>query len=111
MSVNRISLVIRLDNLKNGYAANPEFNQKVIETFSSIPVCNYMASFEEENERLREILGISEEEEESLTYRDIACEINLLYRKPQRKQETYEAMRLLTLPFKRCYEERKKYYG
>lgn len=110
MRMNRISLEKRLGNIEQGYAADPEFNSRTIQSLASIPICDYMAEFEEENERIKEILGLSQEEEARMTYRDIACEIDTLYKKSQDRQEAYEALELLTLPFRHCYEERKECY-
>ena len=108
--MNRIPLKERLGNIERGYAADPEYNSRTIQTFAATPFCEYMAAYEEENERLREILSLSEEEEAKLTYREIACEIDRLYRKPQHRQEAYEALELLTLPFRHCYEKRRECY-
>lgn len=112
--VNQISLTERIARLRNGNASDPAYNACTIRTWANIPICEYMAAFEEENESLRELLSLTEEEEEHMTYQDVARKIDMLWqakgetgvRRNAKRDIAYKAMSLLILPFERCYNER-----
>lgn len=110
MKVDKIPLAVRLERIENGYASDPKYNYSALKSWAKIPVCNYMAAFPEEKEQLGELLYLSVEELEELTYCGAARKVNESFftAGPRRRHNAIEAMKLLALPFERYFEERSK---
>lgn len=109
MSVNRIALETRLDRIKKGYAGDPAFVPCVINKMADMPLAVFMATAPAEREQLRELLEITEEKENVMTYRETALYLcQMLSRHDSR---TITAVNLLAAPVLKCYEERKCAYG
>ena len=111
MAVDKIPLVVRLDRIRKGYAGDPAFVPCAIQTMADTLLSTYMASFPAEWEQLRNLLNIAEEEENTLTYGQTAARINKLLYKREAWGEIVEAINLLAMPVRKCYEERKHAYG
>ena len=111
MAVNQIPLADRLDRIRRGYASDPAFVPCAIQTVTDTLLSTYMARFPAEWEQLRDLLEITEEEENTLTYGHAAVRINELSYKKEAWEEIAEAINLLAMPVRKCYEERKWAYG
>lgn len=110
LMVDRISLGLRLQRLKNGYASDPKYVTSVIKSMGNTKIWSYLSSFEAERKRLIRILGISEYDMKYMTYRDVAVRIREHPLGPIHRQLRDEAIKILMLPLYKCYEERKKIY-
>ena len=111
-------LKVRIDRIRKGYASDPDFVIHAIGSMAKIPFCDYMTTFEEEKDRVLELLSLflSEEEEAKITYQDVARRIGERMSPTATEQEkanAIEAMKLLVLPFQRYYaeKERNRNYG
>lgn len=104
MKVDRISLSVRLERLKEGCASDPKYDVSSVKKWACIPICDYMAAFPKEYEKLLELLHLTKQEAETMTYRDIAIEVdNLLSTQSvTRDRDMLIAMKQLALPFE-CY--------
>lgn len=108
MSTNKIPLTIRLLRLEDGEPSDNAYNTAIIKEMADMPIGTYLSAFDDELDRLMELLGLSPEKAKCLYYRDIAYLIS---------QPRYgwsvrdEAVKILALPFQRCYEERAKKNG
>lgn len=107
--VNKISLDQRLNNLYRGYASDDAYNLCIIQKMADMPIRIYLKDFESEYSKLRDLLRLNEEEMECATYRDIVTKIHLFQKLPDTPLNDYmkkEPVRILALPFLRCYERR-----
>lgn len=68
MAVDKIPLPTRLERIRRGYASDPAFVPCAIQTMADTLLSTFMAAFPVEWEQLRNLLGITEEEEITLTY-------------------------------------------
>lgn len=87
MKLQKLHLSERIQRLKNRQAAHPEYTAYIIQAWADMPIIDYFATEGEEKaegvrETLRSILGISEQEEKSMTYRDMAMRINHMRNQP-----------------------------
>lgn len=110
MSVNQIPLETRLKRLREGYASDPEFNVSAIKTMAKLPIRAYLAGWEEELKKLKELLFLTEEDIQTMTYQEVACYIHRLPNTIRHQEISRQAVRILALPFKKCYQERKQAY-
>lgn len=107
--VNKISLDERLKNLYRGYASDNAYNLCIVQKMADMPIRTYLKDFEDEYTKLMELLTLKEEEMECATYRDIATKVHLLQQLPETPLNDYmktEVLRILALPFLRCYERK-----
>lgn len=108
--MNRIPLEKRLERVKTGYASDREYNACAVRSFAEIPIRVYLSAFGNEYARLLELLSITEEEAQDMTYRNVAAAVHRLFWMRGSRAKAAEAMRILALPFQQCQEERKKKY-
>lgn len=108
MNIQRIPLQERIKRISMGYAADPEFITSAIQSMATCPVLSYLSAFEAEKERLQEILeGVTEE----TTYQETAVHIQKMLLSPELKTLANEAVELLAVPLRNCYQRRKEAYG
>lgn len=111
MQFQKLPLSERLQRLKNGQAAHPEYTACIIRRWADTPIVDYFAvegeeKAEKERATLRSILDISEQEEEGMTYRDMAVCINRMRNQPgQNHRASDEAAILLATPMIGCYKK------
>ena len=72
MRIERFPLQDRLDLLDTGRCAHPEYAAAIIHRFADMPLPEYFRGFEAELERLRSTLGLSREQVQSMTYKQLA---------------------------------------
>lgn len=106
MKVERLPLSYRLSSMEKGFAAHPEFAAAAIEELACVPICRYMRTFTEEWEELKETLGISDEEEESMTYLETARRIDNLWNETRDLEMLTNLLFLLSAPFQYCCKVR-----
>lgn len=107
MEIQRISLEERMESLRKGEYAHPEYVSHAIQSLAEIPLSSYLASHEEEWETVRKELGLSEK----AVYRDAAIRIKERWLENRLDVGVAEMIIILALPFWDCYEERKVLYG
>lgn len=110
MKVQQISLNERIRRIKTGYASDPEFIISAIKSLANIKVIVFLNEFADEMMSLRKILDIAESEVKEITYKEVAERIYKIRLIPHRKLEADEAVWILSLPLRKCYEERKSVY-
>jgi len=111
MKVNQISLDQRLNRIKAGFPSDPAFVISSIKSLARIPITVYLNAFNDEEARLYEILGMEPyDEQNELTYLKVAIRIYEMRKLPEYKELANEAIYILSLPLRRCYEERKSVY-
>ncbi|MCI8514141.1 MAG: hypothetical protein HFI93_05865 [Lachnospiraceae bacterium] len=98
-SCNRISLDMRLDRLKRGCASDPDYNIRVIRSWANTPLRIYMASLQEEFNRIGELLSLTENEKDTITYQEAAKRIDRI----TNQRTVYELLELLVDPFVQYY--------
>lgn len=101
--MNRIPLSIRLRRLDERKDDDNANNIAKVKQMADMPIGIYLGAFSEELDRLLKLLGLSPEKAKCLYYRDIAFLISQSRFDWDVKDE---AIRILTLPFKRCLDER-----
>lgn len=111
MGVNKIPLNVRLERIKRGYAGDPDFVAHAMQTMADISVKDYLKAFPEERKRLLELLGISEAIGEKMTYQEITWYIRRIRMLREKWEDMNEAVDILAMPLRKCYEERKDAYG
>lgn len=109
MPIQKLPLSQRLNNIKTGYVAHPEFVSHSIQTMAETPLRIYLHAFEEQRIRLFRLLQLTPKEQETMTYREAARRIAIL-------RETWPdiaavAAEILAAPLRKCYDERKNAYG
>lgn len=108
--VDRISLELRLQRLKNGYDSDPKYVTSMIKSLGNTKIWSYLSSFEDKRERLGKILGLTEYDMKYMSYRDVAVKIREHPLGPIHRQLRDEAIMIMALPLFKCYEERKMIY-
>lgn len=107
--VNKIPLDERLKRLSKGYASDDAYNICIIRKMADVPIRIFLKDFESEYTKLINLLTLKEEEMECATYKDIATKFYLLQKLPDTPLNNYmktEVLRILALPFLRCYERK-----
>lgn len=110
MQIEKLPLDERIAQMKNGYYAHPEYVPAAIRSFAEIPIAVYLSEYPDKLDRLPGLLGMPKEKVRRMTYRDIANEIYHRWLENQRDLSMVEAIIILSLPFRNCYEERKNIY-
>ena len=72
MKIERFPLQDRLALLDTGRCAHPEYAAAIIHRFADMTLPEYFRGFEAELERLRSTLGLSREQVQSMTYKQLA---------------------------------------
>ena len=72
MKIERFPLQDRLAMLDTGRCAHPEYAAAIIHRFADMTLPEYFQGFEAELERLRSTLGLSREQVQSMTYKQLA---------------------------------------
>ena len=72
MKIERFPLQDRLALLDTGRCAHPEYAAAIIHRFADMTLPEYFQGFEAELERLRSTLGLSREQVQSMTYKQLA---------------------------------------
>lgn len=111
MSVNKIPMKERLKRLQTGYASDPEFIISSIRAMADIPVRVYLISFPAEQQRLWELLNISEQKQETITYKKAAKYIKTIWLSQPNEIIAAEVIYQLAALLRKCYEERKTAYA
>lgn len=109
--VNQIPLDVRLKRLNDGYVSDSEYIFCLIQSMAETPIHVYLASFEDQRLRLRKLLGMTEEEDEALTYREAAARIHKMRLSPEKRQLADAAADILAAPLRKYFEERKDVHG
>lgn len=92
----------RIQRVKKGQSAYPEYIASVLRNFMETPIADYLARFEEAQARLRTLLSLPDCA--GLTYRDAACRIHQLHHTDP--QAAGEAACILANPMNYYYEHR-----
>ena len=101
--MNRIPLNIRLQSLDERKDDDNANNLAKLKKMAGMPIGIYLGAFDDELNRLIELLGLSSTKAKYLYYHDIAFLISQSRFDWDVKDE---AIRILSLPFKRCLDER-----
>lgn len=73
--VKKLPLTERLQNLKDGYPAHPEYVPCAIWSFADVPMSAYLDHYDMEMTALAEIIGIPKQEFLTYTIKDVACQL------------------------------------
>lgn len=109
MDFQKLPLSQRLNNLKHGCMAYPEYVSHSIQTMAETPLRIYLNHFDESRIRLSRLLQLTPQEEQTLTYRDAARRIAIL--RKTGPDIAAAAAEILDAPLRKCYQERKDAYG
>ncbi len=110
MQIEKMPLDDRLARMLNGYSAYTEYIPCVLRSFASMPVSAYLASYEEEWERLCKILEITENADR-LTYQETAARIYQGWTENRQDLSMAEAIYILSVPFRDYFEGRNEIHG
>lgn len=111
MGVQKTPLAQQLARLRDGNPAHPEFNRHAIRSMADILITAYLRDFELERTQLMELLSITPEKEDKLTYQQAAVYIEKLWQAHETKQLAATAIEILARPILNCYEKRRSAYG
>ena len=90
MKIERFPLQDRLALLDTGRCAHPEYAAAIIHRFADMTLPEYFQGFEAELERLRSTLGLSREQVQSMTYKQLAKLIRFLPELPETPEQSTE---------------------
>ena len=79
MKIERFPLQDRLALLDTGRCAHPEYAAAIIHRFADMTLPEYFRGFEAELERLRSTLGLSREQVQSMTYKQLAKALDVRF--------------------------------
>lgn len=106
MQLERIPLETRIEKLKNGYAAHPEYIACCIKNMADAPISAYLYQFEDEKDKLALMLRMDTEALDTMTYKEVAY---LIYERLLQSVDAdilSKAADLLAAPIKHCFNER-----
>lgn len=109
----KIPLKNRLDAVKIGHVIDPAYFPAAVDRMEKIPISAYLSGFDKEKERLLNLLCLTEEEQQGLTYRQVAQGIHNIRSSSLLKSFTWivdEVVQSLAAPMLHCYGERKEIY-
>lgn len=106
MVIVREPLADRLEALHDGYLAHKEYAEARVRQMGEIPLSLYLRNWPEMQERFQELLHITEEKFEQMTYQQAAVLIKRYWQAKSRRRRQYakEAAAILTLPFEEFYQ-------
>ena len=104
MRPNRISLQTRIDRVSRGYYADPEYNLSMIAAMADLPLVDYLGGYDRERRELYFILGITEEEQETIPYKEIAWRIVYFRQELHDSALAQRSAYLLSAPLRKYYE-------
>lgn len=110
MQIEKMPLDDRLARMQNGYAAYTEYIPRVLRSFASMPVSDYLAPYGEEWERLCKILEITENKD-TMTYQEAAAIIYRNWTENRQDLSMAEAIYILSVPFWYYFEGRNETHG
>lgn len=105
--VKKLPLTERLQNLKDGYPAHPEYVPCAIWSFADVPMSAYLANFDLEMTALADIFGVPKDEFEDYTYKKVACELVELRDSAEYGEFYGEALLHLTAPIRFFWQARR----
>jgi len=111
MRIQKIPLDQQLAKLRNGSPAHPEFNACAVRNMANIHAMAYLRDYGAEFVDLTFLLHIPADQEERITYGEVATIVSKLWEQTETRVTAAEAMELLALPLLNCYERRKGAYG
>ena len=109
MDIQKLPLTTRLNNLKSGYAAHPEYVAHSIQTMAETPMQIYFHASRRSQLQISRLLHLTAQEAETLTYQEIACRIAAL--RKIHPVMAYKTVEIIAEPLRKCYQERKDAYG
>ena len=100
LKLKKLPLAERLNRLNAGQTAHDEYIPALIEKIKASKVTEYMGGYDEELERIRNHMGLTEAALEKWTYRDMAAYIADRYcsNTPSAKATAADLMDLLAAP-------------
>ena len=109
MKITKLPLTDRLGRLANDQPAYPEWAAAIVQRIANTPITSYMAGCPTELDQLKELLGLTPEQVNGMTYSDMAARINKWYTSytadaPQRYAAALRAVELLAAPLLREYQ-------
>lgn len=111
MYISTQPLSVRLKNLAKGYPAHAEYVPCVIRSFSNTPMSVFLHGYEQEKEKLSQLLGMDAEDIDAMTYMDIACLIYEAKEQGDYEDIVEEATEILAAPFLIFWKRRKERNG
>lgn len=111
MQLERIPLETRIENLKNGYSGHPEYIACCIKNMANAPISAYLYQFDDEKNKLAQMLRIDTEALNAMTYKEVAY---LIYERLLRSVDADSLSKtadLLAAPIKYCFNERCHLYA
>ena len=112
MEFKKMPLQEQLKRAGRGEIIHPEYAACAIRLWAEMPIAAYMAvgcrEAVSEHTRLMNLLGITEEKEASMTYRDVAVLIGQRKQQGKNQWALDEAVRLLAAPAARSYRKWKE---
>ena len=112
MEFKKIPLQEQLQRAREGFLIHPEYAACAIRLWAEMPIAAYMADGSREavseHTRLMNLLGITEEKEASMTYRDVAVLIGQRKQQGKNQWAMDEAVRMLAAPAARSYRKWKE---
>ena len=98
MRIQKIPLDQQLAKLRNGSPAHPEFNACAVRNMANIPAMAYLRDYGAEFVDLTFLLHIPADQEERITYGEVATIVSKLWEQTETRVTAAEAMELLALP-------------
>lgn len=109
--MDKIPLKLRLEKLKKGFAAHPEYITCCIRNMANVPISAYLYQFDDEKAKLAVMLRMDTETLDAMTYKEVAF---LIYKRLIQSVDVdtlRKAADLLAAPIKHCFKERCNRYA
>lgn len=109
--LDKLSLEIRLEKLKKGFPAHPEYITCCIRNMANVPISAYLYQFDDEKAKLAMMLRMDTETLDAMTYQEVAF---LIYKRLLQSEDAdtlRKVAALLAAPIKHCFRERCHLYA
>lgn len=103
MEYRKIPLERQLRKIAKGYCAHPEYMPAAIRAWGEMPVGDYLGT-EDRRKCFRQLLKITEEEENAMTYAEAAKHIGPWFDDSRFTAQAHQALRLLSEPVHEAYQ-------
>ena len=107
--MKKLPLTERLQNLKDGYPAHPEYVPCAIWSFADVPMSAYLANFDLEMTALADIFGVPKDEFEDYTYKKVACELVELRDSAEYGEMFHDAVTYFSAPIRNFWRTRREH--